>query len=169
MRDTRTKVHEFCYVEVGGEREDTVLAVSTEDGRVLFLSTAEEDLEAPPKDKTLRVAKLVGTLGGKEAGVAGRIKDFAVLPVEDEDGKRSFFVVTGSSDGRIRLWQVGAAELSGAGESPGQVGKLLGVYETQNRITCVAAFVMIPRPQGAEESEYEFESDESEDSDEDDE
>jgi protein MAK11 len=169
MRDTRTKVHEFCYVEVGGEREDTVLAVSTEDGRVLFLSTAEEDLEAPPKDKTLRVAKLVGTLGGKEAGVSGRIKDFAVLPVEDEDGKRSFFVVTGSSDGRIRLWQVGAAELSGAGESPGQVGKLLGVYETQNRITCVAAFVMIPRPQGAEESEYEFESDESEDSDEDDE
>ncbi|KAK4106923.1 WD40 repeat-like protein [Parathielavia hyrcaniae] len=170
MRDARTKVHEFCYVELGGEGDETVLAVSTEDGRVVFLSTAEEDLEAPPKDKTLPVARAVGSLGGKEAGVQGRIKDFTVLPVEDEEGKRSFFVVTGSSDGRVRLWQVGAEELrrsSSAGESPKQVGQIMGVYETQNRITCVAAFVMIPRPQGAEESEYEFETEESEESDDD--
>ncbi|KAK4124007.1 WD40 repeat-like protein [Parathielavia appendiculata] len=166
MQDARMKVHEFCYVELGGERDETVLAVSTEDGRVVFFSTAEEDLEAPPKDKTLRVARLVGTLGGKEAGVEGRIKDFTVLPVEDRERKRSFFIVTGSSDGRIRLWQVGAEDLSSSstGESPKQVGQLLGLYETQNRITCVAAFVMIPRPQGAEESEYEFETEESEES-----
>jgi protein MAK11 len=64
---------------------------------------------------------------------------------------------------------VGAAELGGIGKAAKQVGRLLGMYETQNRITCVEAFVMIPRPLGAEESEYEFESDESEDSDDDDE
>jgi protein MAK11 len=152
--------------------DETVLAVSTEDGRVLFFSTAVEDLGAPPaEDKTLPVARLVGQLGGKEAGVSGRIKDFAALPVEDAEGKRQFYIVTGSSDGRIRLWHVDADELRGADKAKTetkaetkQVGKLLGTYETQNRITCVAAFVMIPRPQGAEESEYEFESEESEDS-----
>ncbi|KAL2146022.1 hypothetical protein VTI28DRAFT_5361 [Corynascus sepedonium] len=167
MGDIRTKVHEFSYVETDVEGEDTVLAVSTEDGRVLFFSTAIDDLAEPPKDKTLRVAKLVGQLGGKEAGVSGRVKDFKVLPVEDEDGERLFFVVAASSDGRIRLWQLGAADLAASGKTPKQVGKLLGMYETQNRITCVEAFVMIPRPQGAEESEYEFESEESEDSDDD--
>jgi protein MAK11 len=166
MGDIKTKVHEMCYVETEGQGEETVLAVSTEDGRVLFLSTATEDLAEPPKDKTLPVAKLVGQLGGKKAGVSGRIKDFTVLPVEDGEGKRSFFIVTASSDGQIRLWQLGAADVGGAGEAAKQVGKLLGVYGTQNRITCVEAFVMIPRPQGAEESEFEFESDESEDSDE---
>lgn len=165
MGDIKTKVHSLCYVETEGSGEETVVAVSTEDGRVLFFSTATEDLAEPAEGKTLPVAKLVGQLGGKEAGVSGRIKDFKVLPVEDEDGKRSFFVAGASSDGRIRLWQVGAAELGGTNKTPGQVGKLLGMYETQNRITCLEAFVMIPRPQGAEESEYEFESDESEDSD----
>ncbi|KAL2020358.1 hypothetical protein VTK56DRAFT_8487 [Thermocarpiscus australiensis] len=168
MRDARTKVHELCYVETDKEKEGTVLAVSTEDGRVVFFSTAKEDIEAPAEGKTLPTAKLVAQLGGKEAGVSGRIKDFKVLPVEGEEGKQGFFIVTGSSDGRIRLWQVGADDLDGTGKTPKQVGKLLGTYETQNRITCVEAFIMIPRPEGAEESEYEFESDDgnSEDSDE---
>ncbi|KAK4153700.1 WD40-repeat-containing domain protein [Chaetomidium leptoderma] len=167
MGDIKTKVHELRYVETDAGGEETVLAVSTEDGRLLFFSTATEDLAELAEDKTLRVAKLVGQLGGKEAGVSGRIKDFKVLPVEDANGKRSFFIVTASSDGRIRLWQLGATELGGIGETPKQVGKLLGMYGTQNRITCVEAFVMIPRPLGAEESDYEFESEESEDSDDD--
>jgi len=164
MGAVKTKVHQFGYVETDGEGEETVLAVSTEDGRVMFFSTATEDLEKPAEGKTLPVAKLVGQLGGKEAGVTGRIKDFTVLPVVDEEGKKTFFVVTAGSDGRIRLWRLGATDLSGMGKTPKQVGTLLGSYETQNRITCLEAFVMIPRPLGAEESEYEFESDESEDS-----
>ena len=163
MGAVKTKVHEVKYVRTDGE--ETVLAVSTEDGRVLFFSTATEDLEPPAEGKTLPVAKLVGQLGGKEAGVTGRIKDFAVLPVADAAGKKSYFVVTAGSDGRIRLWRVGVPELGGVGVVGGQVGALLGTYETQNRITCLEAFVMIPRPPGSEESEYEFESDEEEDSD----
>ncbi|KAG7290228.1 hypothetical protein NEMBOFW57_000226 [Staphylotrichum longicolle] len=164
MGDVKTKVHEFGYVETDGQGEETVLAVATEDGRILFFSTATEDLTKPAEGKTLPVAKLVAQLGGKEAGVTGRIKDFAVLPVVDEEGKRTFFAVTAGSDGRIRLWRLGATDLSGVGKTPKQVGTLLGAYETQNRITCLEAFIMIPRPLGAEESEYEFESDESEDS-----
>ncbi|AEO69578.1 uncharacterized protein THITE_2120202 [Thermothielavioides terrestris NRRL 8126] len=165
MRDTRTKVHELSYVETDGEKEETVLAVSTEDGRVLFFSTAKEDLGEPAEGLTLPVAKLVAQLGGKEAGITGRIKDFTVLPVEAEDGKRMLFIVTGSSDGQVRLWQLDASDLRGTDKEAKQVGQLLGTYGTQNRITCLEAFVMIPRPQGAEESEYEFETESSEDSD----
>ncbi|KAL2132492.1 hypothetical protein VTI74DRAFT_3735 [Chaetomium olivicolor] len=169
LGDVRTKVHQVRYVEVDGKGEESVLAVSTEDGRVGFFSTAKEDLAEPKEGKTLKVARMVGQLGGKEAGVVGRIKDFSVLPVEDEEGKRGFYVATGSSDGRIRLWLVEADELKGDGKAPKQVGKLLGQYETQNRITCVEAFVMIPRPAGAEESEYEFDSEEEDEEDSDDE
>ncbi|KAL2123849.1 hypothetical protein VTJ04DRAFT_214 [Mycothermus thermophilus] len=189
----RTKVHQFAYVEVDGETEETVLAVSTEDGRVVFVGTAKEDLIAPPastdsngKDKkhqqqqTVPAARPVGQLGGKQAGVEGRVKDFVVLPVEiedeDNDGvyKKFFFVVTAGSDGRVRVWQLSAEELKlkkntgkdkDSTAEPEQVGKLLGTYETQNRITCLGAFCMIPKPAGAEESEYEFESSESEDDD----
>ena len=167
MGGIKTKIHEMRYVEVDGRKEDNVLVVSTEDGRLLFFSTATESLEEPAEGKTLKTAKLVGQLGGKEAGMAGRIKDFTMLPVEDEEGKRSFFIVTAGSDGQMRLWQLDAGDLSGAGKTPKQVGKLLGSYGTQNRITCVTAFIMIPRAPGAEESEYEFddESDDAADSD----
>ncbi|GAB1320827.1 Protein mak11 [Madurella fahalii] len=168
MRDTRTKVHELCYVETGKGEDESVLAVSTEDGRVLFFETGPEGLEAPAEGKTLPMARLVAQLGGKEAGVPGRIKDFTVLPVEGEDGKKLFFIVTASSDGQIRLWQLDADDLGGKDKSTKQVGKLLGTYGTQNRITCVGAFVMIPRPEGAEESEFEFDDSEGEEDDDED-
>ncbi|KAK1750645.1 WD40-repeat-containing domain protein [Echria macrotheca] len=170
MRDTRTKIHELCYVETEGA--ETVLAVSTEDGRLLFFSTAKENITAlvEEKDKKtahLASAKMVAQLGGKEAGVGGRIKDFSILPVEDEDGQKSWYVATGNSDGTVRLWRLEAGDLRSTGEEGRQVGKLLGTYGTQNRITCLEAFIMIPRPDGAEESEFEFESESSEDSDDD--
>lgn len=204
MRDVRTKLHELRYIETGGgsdgDGDETVLAVSTEDGRVLFFSTAKDTLEEPAQGMTLPRARLVAQLGGKEAGVAGRIKDFAVLPVvvegeeeeeeekneeseeerakkgkDGKDGKEKagFFIITGSSDGRIRMWRLGADDLrttAGEDKTARQVGRLLGTYETQNRITCLEAFIMIPRPPGAEESEYEFDDseDDSEDSSDDD-
>ncbi|KAK5653137.1 hypothetical protein OQA88_9236 [Cercophora sp. LCS_1] len=167
----RTKVHEFAYVKTDGE--ESVLAVATEDGRVCFFSTARENITAPAelaegkKKETLPRAKLVAQLGGIKAGVTGRVKDFTVLPVEDEDGERLWFVVTAGSDGRVRLWRLEDGDLRSTGEEARQVGELLGTYSTDNRITCLEAFVMIPRPDGAEESEFEFDS-EDEDEDEDD-
>ncbi|KAK0637267.1 WD40-repeat-containing domain protein, partial [Bombardia bombarda] len=183
MRDVavKSKVHEFGYVRVDDETDETVLAVSTEDGRVLFFSTDKENTKAPPAKEVveeavageggrrarhsspgLPCATLVSQLGGKEMGVQGRIKDFSILAVEDAEGKRSWYVVTAGSDGRLRVWRVEADDLRKSGEVEGrQVGKLLGTYETQNRITCLEAFIMIPRPDGAEESEYEFDEDES--------
>jgi protein MAK11 len=167
MGAERTKVHEIEYLKLGGgEGDESLLAVSTEDGRVLFFSTRKEDLsEEKGKDGNKAVlpnAKLVAQLGGKEAGVTSRIKDFKFLAVDGEDRERVWYVITGSSDGKLRVWKLEAKELEVKEEK--QVGTLLGDYNTQNRITCVEAFVMIPRPEGVEESEDEFdEEDEAQD------
>ncbi|KAH8909769.1 WD40 repeat-like protein [Coniochaeta sp. PMI_546] len=170
MARERTKVHEIEYVKLGereeGKEEESLLAVSTEDGRVLFFSTRKEDLTTEEEEKAdeqkdgkkavLPNAKLVAQLGGKEAGVTSRIKDFKFLPVDGEDGERFWYVITGSSDGKLRVWKLEAKDLTVAEEKK-QVGTLLGAYDTQNRITCVEAFIMIPRPEGLEDSEDEFE------------
>ncbi|KAL5629326.1 hypothetical protein BROUX41_001933 [Berkeleyomyces rouxiae] len=210
LGDVRTKVHQIAYVRLdeslpADEDGDTLLAVSTEDGRVLFYSTRQSDLTKPASDdgdedeesdddddSTLPVAKLVAQVGGRAAGVATRIKDFKVL--RSADG--AFVIVAGSSDGRVRVWRVESTELQmppaseagakrvktdkkTAGKSSAdkkaveeavapQVGKLLGTYETQNRITCLEAFIMTPRPEGLEDSEDEVESSSEDDDDEDD-
>jgi len=165
MGDIKTKVHQIRYIETDGD--ETVVAVSTEGGRVLFFSTARENITVLPEGKDnktpmLATAKLVAELGGQGAGVSGRIKDFAVLPVQDEDEEKSWYLVTGNSDGTVRLWRLGPGDLRSTGEPRRRVGKMLGSYKTGNRITCLEAFIMIPRPDGAEESEFEFESDEDE-------
>ncbi|POS68995.1 hypothetical protein DHEL01_v212612 [Diaporthe helianthi] len=168
MPDAKTKIHEFSYVKLGDDSEDMVLAVSTEDGRVLFFSTRVEDLEEPEasegKATPLPRAKLLVQVGGKAVGVTGRVKDFKVMRSDDAPGV--WFVVAASSDGKLRLWELSREELEpGAGKGVRQAGKLLGTHDTQNRITCVEAFVMIPRPEGVEESEDEPQEEEEEEDD----
>ncbi len=175
MPDATVKVHEFCYVRVGGsdgggEATTTVLAVATEDGRILFYSTRPEDLQPAPEGTTttggLPRAKLISQLGGTQAGVSGRIKDFAVLPVAGQEHEGGhWIVVSGSSDGAVRVWTLAAEDfsLTAADETGKQVGHMRGCYETQNRITCLGAFVMIPRPDDVEDSEEEEEEAEEED------
>ncbi|ORY69949.1 insulin-induced protein-domain-containing protein [Pseudomassariella vexata] len=170
MSEPKTKIHKICYIATDtGEDDGSLLAVSTEDGRIMFFSTKAEDLtsnKATEDKKTpqLSVAKLVAQLGGKEAGVSGRIKDFAVLRTSDEKGDGLHFAC-GSSDGKLRVFKLSIGDLNKARKSKKavQMGKLLGSYDTQNRITCVEAFVMIPRPDGVEDSDEEFEDISSED------
>ncbi|EQL00617.1 hypothetical protein G6O67_008802 [Ophiocordyceps sinensis] len=182
----RTKIHQLSYVTVDEAAGLSLLALSTEDGRVAFFSTRADDLcrqeEEAGKETaqgkrtttTLKAAKLVGYVGGRGAGVTGRIKDFAVMRSEAHGG-RVFYVAGAGSDGKIRLWSIGAEELATGNkqkrQGPGEaVGRLLGTYETQNRVTCMAAFMMIALPEGSEESEDEpDEAEEEEDEDEDDE
>lgn len=163
MSDTRTKVHEFGYIKLDAETEATVLAVATEDGRVLFFSTAPEDLDKeqkPDSKAKLPRAKLLAQVGGKDAGVTGRVKDFKIVQAESAPGV--WYIVAASSDGNLRLWELSREELAlKQGQKAKTAGKLLGTYETQNRITCVEAFVMIPRPEGVEDSEDENESEEA--------
>ncbi|KAK2604810.1 hypothetical protein N8I77_007710 [Diaporthe amygdali] len=172
MPDARTKIHEFGYVKLGADTDDTVFAVSTEDGRILFLSTKVGDLEqgeAPEgKAAPLPRAKLLAQVGGKAAGVTGRVKDFKVVQSDDAPGV--WFIASASSDGKLRIWELTREELEAKDrkEAP-QAGKLLGTHDTQNRITCMEAFVMIPRPEGVEESEDELQEEEEDDGDSDDE
>jgi WD40 repeat protein len=69
--EPRSKIHQLCYVQVDEEEDRQVMAVSTEDGRIMFFSTREGDLvtvlAADGKDAPLPSAKLIAQLGGKEA------------------------------------------------------------------------------------------------------
>ena len=177
MGSARTKVHQFAYVLIG---DGSLLAVATEDGRIVLFSTRESDLTDAPTTEAdspkkaaqtagLKSAKLVGSVGGKADGVVGRIKDFVALPSQTNDDL--LYLAAGSSDGKVRLWTLRKAELAkkAKGKSSKEdkpLGKLLGTYETQNRITCLAGYVMIARPDGAE-SEDEEEESEDEDTEED--
>jgi protein MAK11 len=169
LSEARTKIHGVSYLTVDEASDLSMLAVSTEDGRILFFSTREEDLipakdESDSRELNLPLAKLVAELGGKEAGVSGRIKDFTLLKSNGENSSH-LYIVTGSSDGKLRVWALNkdGIKKTGKDEKPTRVGKLLGTYETQNRITCLVAFVMIPRPDGVEDSEEEEEEQDSDD------
>ncbi|EEQ88618.1 hypothetical protein RJZ56_000358 [Blastomyces dermatitidis] len=183
----RTKFHQMKYIDVGmssGNKRE-LLALSTEDGRILFYSTKTN--AQPPstaesnKDATkpsLPAAQLIAQLGGKDHGQASRIKDFEALPIKAQgwNNDKTFLMVTSSSDGAVKLWMLNETEfpaaledgssgkkkaksdsrsqkngISSTSDSAGasassaaaQVGKLLGTYESGNRITCMKAFVML--------------------------
>lgn len=143
-----------------------LLAISTEDGRVIFYSTSKLRKPEDESESTVPYAEPVAQLGGKPCGLPGRVKDFEILSLRDEPagGKDDFLVVTGSSDGTVRVWKLNGNDLAGASSSKGskdgnapQVGKVLGSYETGDRITCMKAFVMLPSedPSTLEDSETE--------------
>ncbi|KAG9240108.1 WD40-repeat-containing domain protein [Calycina marina] len=145
--EPRTKIHQLSYVVVGQSDEVQILAVSTDDGRTLFYSTRPSDLVTVPevegKDTPLPSARLVAQLGGKAVGLSGRIKDFTVLHVEWGESKH-LILVAGGSDGAIRIWKISPADLAPHTGDVKQIGSMLGVCETNNRITCLKAFVMLP-------------------------
>lgn len=155
MPEPRSKIHQICYVQVTEKEDLQVLAISTEDGRILFYSTIPADLSTTKtsdgKDAPLPSAKLIAQLGGKDAGLSGRIKDFTVLS-QGEGPSRELFIITAGSDGALRVWKLSASEdLTPHQGAVKQVGKLLGTYETNNRITCLKAFVMLPKAEDDED------------------
>lgn len=173
---SRTKIHQLRYFPLVGTESDAsdVLALSTEDGQVLFYTThsidTHEDGE-PESEQNIPCCAILGQLGGAATGVNGRIKDFEILSLPSLNERAgSILIVTGSSDGALRLWTLSPQELSSrppnlngessvgngnaapssdikkngsdTGASTRQVGHLIGSYETGNRITCLKAFVM---------------------------
>lgn len=134
-----------------------LLAVSTDDGRVLFYSTKE--ISASSDSSTIPDAQLVGQVGGKASGLPGRIKGFEILDMSNFDKwKGAYLLVTSGSDGVIRIWSLKIKE----NNSEGLSSTLLDSYETGNRITCMVAFVM-QKPQDLEAiNESDLGSDEEE-------
>ncbi|KAK5107836.1 hypothetical protein LTR62_000650 [Meristemomyces frigidus] len=133
-----TKLH--CYRMLPVDNKKEVLAVSTEDGRILFFDTANAESTDNDKNK-LPTCHCIAQLGGSEAGVAGRIKDFAVI---DSGAAHSstVLIVAASSDGAIRLWTIPRMINNSSGTTVQQTGRLIGTLETSNRITCLDAFVL---------------------------
>lgn len=154
--------------ETDDETKD-ILAVSTEDGRILFYDTTdvlESHINRASKPE-IPISKEMCQLGGASEGLTGRVKDFEVLK---PPGSEDFIIVAGSSDGAVHLWTVDRSELvvdlpitrdlneeksvstngndakvNGTALKPPttrQVGLLLGTYEAGNRITCMKAFIM---------------------------
>jgi protein MAK11 len=170
----RTKIHQMHYLP--SESHQSILLVSTEDGRVMLYDTS--DTSSPAEDATksaskddIPISKLVAQIGGPGSGISGRVKDFDILPIASS----TFLVVTGSSDGTIRTWSFNMQELEaddkpddGKGFTAKQVGKLLGTYKTGTRVTCLKAFIMTGSPDAEEEEEV-ADKDEASSSDSDDE
>lgn len=163
-----TKLHQICYVPDLGSLH--ILALSTEDGRILFYNTQIVTTSATNSTETTKsvdipTCTLLAQLGGRAAGIAGRIKDFEILvPFSTESSPSSnLIIITGSSDGAVRLWELNSEELyeeertesedavpksnGSAAKAAKQVGQLIGTCETGNRITCLKAFVMIGIPE----------------------
>lgn len=135
-----TKLHQMHFVP--SSEGKNVLAVSTEDGRVLFFDVAKAASEpAPESAKALPVCECIAQLGGAAAGVSGRTKDFEIVQVPNSS---DFIFVTASSDGAVRFWKLEAGEIAATEGStqPNQIGSLVGGLETNNRVTCLGAFAM---------------------------
>ena len=175
MPTPRTKIHQLHYLQIPTSENDNtnVLAVSTEDGRIMFYNTSKPSLKANDSqlptgkgDESPQQCALIAQLGGPAAGITGRVKDFELLPIPDTANKgkspRGFLIVTGSSDGSVRLWLVKTADLQaahrkmqGGGEAKeasntytsAQIGEMLATYTTDSRITCLKAFVMTGEPE----------------------
>lgn len=165
----RSKVHQVKYVPLpaGGEQQSDLLAVSTEDGRVVFYATNELQEAEDDSDSSIPFATPVAQVGGKQAGLPGRIKDFEILSLEEQakEIRKDFLIVTGNSDGVVRIWKVTGKDLVPAKQpkdtkdTTRQIGKLLTTYETGNRITCLASFIMLP----AEDQSTLFDSEDEDD------
>ncbi|KAJ5194019.1 hypothetical protein N7491_001353 [Penicillium cf. griseofulvum] len=165
----RSKLHQMKYVSLplkGDEKED-FLAVSTEDGRVIFYSTKELTKAEDDTECSIPHATPVAQVGGKQAGFPGRIKDFDILTLEGQakEFRNDFLVVTANSDGVVRVWKVSGKEVITAKKEKKdttQIGKLLATNETGNRITCMASFVMLPAEDPSTLIDSEDDSDEAE-------
>ncbi|KAI8936006.1 hypothetical protein NX059_007509 [Plenodomus lindquistii] len=143
----RTKIHQMHYLP--SKTHPAILLVSTEDGRILLYDTnttvASEEPTTEKSKENIPSSRLVAQIGGPAAGMTGRVKDFEIIPTSTG----SYIIVTGSSDGTVRFWALDEGELkddADAGKAKGftalQIGKLLGLYSTGTRITCLKAFAM---------------------------
>lgn len=163
----QSKIHQLCYVQVDEKKDIQVLALSTEDGRILFYSTRPEDLTTLPaekgKDTPLPSAKLIAIVDSKDGDEGKdaktdervpRIKDFTVMAV-GEGAEKILYIIAGRSDGGVKVFRLPASNLTKTSDQVQEVGKLLGTYETGNRITCVESFVMLPQFEGDDELELE--------------
>lgn len=140
--------------------------MSTDEGQIMFFDTSSGssiETAGQSQENTAPTIQAIGCLGGPQEGIEGRIKDFEILNHTVNGGSMECpIVVAGSSDGTIRLWALdptqfarelksstGRSQFNESAQGPvpevpqaRQLGRLIGTFETGNRITCLKAFVM---------------------------
>ncbi|TGZ84207.1 WD40 repeat-like protein [Ascodesmis nigricans] len=195
MRYATLPRHLFPSASSSPEEEIEVLITATEDGRILFHSLTPDATLNPSDPLT---TPILGVLGGRTLGMPGRVKDFTLLELESQDKTRKIYVVTGGSDGVVRVWDLcgsGSDEVEVSEANPTapakvkgddgeekrrkkvkvddameldeeegekkkkgevkQVGRLVGMYETARRITCLTGMVMVEGGPEDEDEEVE--------------
>ncbi|KAL8986141.1 MAG: hypothetical protein Q9177_004243 [Variospora cf. flavescens] len=174
-----SKIHQVRYVDPGndGQIGPNVLAVSTENGRVMFFSTNPASIRNPASSDIgpqLPICPVIGEIGSEGGDAKSRVKDFEILNTAgDGSSSMSRLLVTASSEGLMIIWSLNLAQSAsfnrpaspsksisrGPDGGPNdqvvsatvpQVGRLLGKYETGNRITCLKAFIMTEAAEGNE-------------------
>ena len=148
------------------EESAELLAISTEDGRIVFYSTkaqSTDNSDSKVLDK-FAAAEAMFYMGGKECGVKSRIKDFHIISPTSGFESGTKIIVTAGSDGAVMIWKItgeemqtrkatskGEASDTGSNGATGEetsnpdqdiprVGTLLAKYDTGNRITCIKSF-----------------------------
>ena len=169
-----TKIHQIRYTEIHSAQKlrRDLLAVSTEDGRILIFLTDSRDEEprTPSNEDAIPILKPAGQLRGNDNG---RIKDFEILSHFDEEASSiQLYIVAASSNGDISVWLLEMNKFGRSRETSTSsnlnrnnevdnkhevddsagcrpvdnqlvsIGKLLGKYATGHRITCLKAFLM---------------------------
>ncbi|KAI9809891.1 MAG: hypothetical protein M1825_000324 [Sarcosagium campestre] len=174
-----TKLHQMKYLSINAADSSDLIVISTEDGRIIFYPSRQisEPPEKEPLDTdVLRGVKPLAQVGGHVVGLTSRVKDFEVIKYSRHtstgEDQVQVLLVTGSSDGAVRMWSLDTRDLKEDSNSAGdvavaasvatsnddahdsshsngvskdpvrQIGKLLGTYDTANRITCLEAFTL---------------------------
>jgi protein MAK11 len=161
----RTKLHQIKYLP--SESYPGTLLIATEDGRIMLYDTnsiIEAPVPAPTeptvgkrKDDIVPSCTLIAQIGGPAAGITSRVKDFSIHSLPGSTS--SFLIITGSSDGTVRLWTIDMQDLKASTDSEEgkdeftekEVGRLIGTFSTGTRITCLEAFEMTGKAQDGEE------------------
>lgn len=150
-----TKIHQIAYFTASEGQE--YIALSSEDGRILFFNAAVPDQSS----KDLPVIHPIAYIGGKQQSISNRIKDFQILDIS-KHGYAGQLVAIGCSNGDVRLLTFKSSELANPASNGACIGAASGdVYSTGSRITCLVAFVMLPPHDiegGLSEAENGFES-----------
>ena len=175
MPTPSSTIHQIHYIpDAASEGRDnrSILAVSTEDSRVLFFDTKSSEVSAGG----IPDAKFIAELSDEVTIATSRIKDFCVLLTPFN----TVLLITGSSDGKIAAWCIDSIEfnhedtinhnddckngnvsdketasnqqdttaaqiLNGKHLQHRRIGTLIGKHEIGNRITCLTAFIMISK------------------------
>ena len=143
-----TKIHQMKYLELPSRSgfPSEVLVVSTESGKLLFYSIKNQDVGTEVGNQHgIEDAELLYSLNGAEAGTTGRIKDFKIIQPRG-DGKEAAYVIatTAGSDGSIKIWSISTESISKTHDEFVEPARLIGMFQTGSRITCLEAFEMLP-------------------------